>query len=254
MNNLYFIVEGKSTERKVYPKLLEFFSPNYKKVDTLDDINKNNYYLFSSQGYPSIYDDTKYAIKDINNYNKNNKNNKIIYLILCIDAEEMSKDDKIREINANLSDINLYKCDLKIIIQNKCIESWFLGNKKIFKRNPQDDELKKFINFYNVYSNDPENMDKIDDFKSSIASFHKLYLKKLLKERNQRYSEKIPYYVIENQYINCLKERINKDHHLKSLKYFIEFCDEINNNICTTIINSKNSIKSNKLKNISSKK
>jgi|GEM_PF-3358452 len=63
--NIYFLFEGKSTETKVYPKYLSYLIPELKKVDNYQEVIENNYYIFSSSGYPSIYDDIEYAIEDI---------------------------------------------------------------------------------------------------------------------------------------------------------------------------------------------
>lgn len=80
--NIYFLVEGKSTERKVYPAWLAHLLPELKRVSNYNDVTNNNYYLFSANGYPSIiYEHLPNAIADINangNYN---------YLVLCLDAE-----------------------------------------------------------------------------------------------------------------------------------------------------------------------
>lgn len=64
--NLYFLVEGKSTEKKVYPAWLQHLLPELKQVPNYDEVEKNNYYLFSANGYPSIiYEHLPNAIADI---------------------------------------------------------------------------------------------------------------------------------------------------------------------------------------------
>ena len=52
--NLYFLVEGKRTENKVYPAWLKHLLPELQQVKNFDEVDKNNFYLFSANGYPSI--------------------------------------------------------------------------------------------------------------------------------------------------------------------------------------------------------
>ena len=63
--NLYFLVEGQSTEADVYPAWLSYLIPKLKRVDSFDEVEYNNYYLFSSFGIPSIEKDIINAIEDI---------------------------------------------------------------------------------------------------------------------------------------------------------------------------------------------
>jgi hypothetical protein len=47
--NLYFLVEGKRTEKKVYPAWLAHLLPELQRVQNYDQVNQNNYYLFSGE-------------------------------------------------------------------------------------------------------------------------------------------------------------------------------------------------------------
>ena len=51
-----------------------------------------------------------------------------------------------------------YKCrvEIKYVIQHFCIETWFLGNKTIFKNKPKDKELNDYLKIFDVRVNDPE--------------------------------------------------------------------------------------------------
>jgi hypothetical protein len=42
--NIYFLVEGNSTEKQIYPKWLEYLIPNLKRVKYYDQVENNNYY------------------------------------------------------------------------------------------------------------------------------------------------------------------------------------------------------------------
>lgn len=222
--NIYFLVEGKSTERKVYPAWLSHLLPELKRVNNFDEVKRNNYFLFSANGYPSIiYNHLPNAIKDINargNYN---------YLVVCLDAEENTASCLQKEIYDFLESqiIEMGGTKLVLIIQNRCIESWFLGNRKIYSRNPQNQPLLEYTRYYNVESDCPELMGRYHKF-NTHAQFHESYLKELFKEKNTRYSKNKPGDVLEEYYLKQLLTRIESETtHLPSLQQFIQFCNMI---------------------------
>lgn len=223
--NVYFLVEGKRTERKVYPKWLSILIPNLKLVNFFQDVASNNYKIFSGDGFPHLlHKHLKASIEDVNedgNYD---------YFVICLDSDDCSVDERIKEVNDFLieNDIELNdNIEFRIIVQNKCIESWLLGNRNIFKKNPTDTELVKAINFYNVSENDPEIMGKPDTFAGSNSDFHYHYLKGMLAERNISYTKKNPKDVVEKHYLDQLIKRSQETNHIKTFTNFIEFCDEL---------------------------
>lgn len=221
--NLYFLVEGNSTEKKVYPAWLAHLLPELEQVQNYDAVVKNNYYLFSGGGYPSIYDHITNAIEDILSIGKYD------YFVVCLDAEERTVSDSKQEIYELLQSkkIDMGSTQLVIIIQNRCIETWFLGNRKIYSRNPQTSPLLDYTRFYDVSVNCPELMGKYDNF-NTHAQFHKNYLRKLFETKNISYSEKRPGDVMEKFYLNELLKRIEyQSQHLPTFKEFIQFCNMI---------------------------
>lgn len=54
--NLYFLVEG-VTERKLYPKWINYLLPSLTRVFSPDEAEQNNYYLISGGGFPSLLDE-----------------------------------------------------------------------------------------------------------------------------------------------------------------------------------------------------
>lgn len=60
--NLYFILEGEKTEILLYPKWISYVLPNYTQVDFENQVDTNNFYIFSGGGIPSIYNHTVNAI------------------------------------------------------------------------------------------------------------------------------------------------------------------------------------------------
>jgi hypothetical protein len=223
--NIYFLVEGKRTEMKVYPKWLSYLVPELQRSTTFDTVAKNNYFIFSGNGFPSLLDNhLRNCVSDINNVGKYD------YFVVCLDADEQSATackQEILDFIANEKIILNAKTQFEIIVQNKCLETWFLANPKIFKGNPKSDFLRECVEFYNVKKNDPELMEKLPDFEGSTSVFHSIYLQELLAERNVTYSKKNPQSVAEEYFLRELILRNQKTKHIRSFQYFIEFCEQI---------------------------
>jgi REP element-mobilizing transposase RayT len=224
--NIYFLVEGRRSEKKVYPQWLSYLLPGLTQVRYFDEAKNHNFYLFSSNGYPSILDDIKNAAEDINSCGK------YAYLVVCLDADESTVEEKREEINEIFQPGSLeLKAELVIIVQNRCFETWFLGNRKVFPRNPQDEIFREYCRFYNVSIKDPELMPNFAGF-NRIAQFHEDYLKRMLREKGIRYTKRNPGNVGEPHYIEALQKRTGNNHnHLKTLKYFFQFCESIHRSL-----------------------
>jgi hypothetical protein len=224
--NIYFLVEGKRTEMKVYPKWLSYLVPELQKVQNFDDVSKNNYYIFSGNGFPSLLDKHLPAcvadINEVGNYD---------YFVICLDADEQGIANCKQEIRDFMAKENILlnqNTKFEVIVQNKCLETWFLGNPKIFKKNPTSDFLKNCISFYNVKENDPEFMDKLQNFEGSTSVFHSSYLQELLAEKNIFYSKRNPQGVTEEYFLKELINRNKKTGAIQSFRHFIDFCKQIN--------------------------
>lgn len=227
--NIYFLVEGKKTEIKVYPKWLYILVPELTRVQSFDEVVKNNYYMFSGNGFPSLLDNhLKNSILDVNSQKNYD------YLVVCLDADNVEMEERKSEIIRFMSDNDIklnQRTTLEIIVQNKCFETWFLGNSKIFKANPKSDFLKECILYYNVKKSDPELMNKLQWYENSVSDFHTSYLREMLAERKVRYSKNNPNEVTEEYFLNELIKRNVKTNHIISFKYFLDFCRRIRNNL-----------------------
>jgi hypothetical protein len=223
-------VEGKRTEKKVYPQWLSCLLPWLRQVSHFDEVDNHNYYLFSSNGYPSILDDIENAIKDINECGSYS------HLVICLDADEFTVQERTEEIRQLFETRSLdLDVELKVVVQNRCFETWFLGNRKVYSRNPQDEIFKRYCSFYDVSVDDPELMTNYPGF-NRTAQFHEDYLKRMLGEKGIRYTKRNPGSVGEPHYINALKKRIkDKPCHLASLNYFFSFCASLRQEITGTI-------------------
>jgi hypothetical protein len=223
--NLYFILEGEKTEVLLYPKWINFILPEYKQVYLEKDVIDNNFYIFSGGGIPSIYNHTINAIKNINDRPIFDK------LIVCLDAEEEGVEKRLKEIKEHIAKSNVVlnpRCKIEFVIQNICIETWFLGNRKIVKKIPEGLLLRTFIEHYNVTINDPEELEKINGFRNK-AHFHLSYFKEILKEHNLSYKKSNPTIVLERSFFDELEKRVNETEHLSTFKHFLMLLLEMKN-------------------------
>jgi DNA polymerase I-like protein with 3'-5' exonuclease and polymerase domains len=244
--NFYFVFEGK-TEPIVYKKWLSVLLPELTEVDSFDAVNQNNYYYVSDMGVPSCYRVAANAIQDINAFPKYN------YLVLFTDADRFTVAEKKAEADKQINLELQYKpfktlpenCQLEIIVQKVCIETWFLGNRKFFVRHPQHNAtLQQYIAYFDVCTSNPEdlasefvqdeeNTKDIFGYKTK-ALFHEGYLREIFKERSSAsnksfsYRKSKPMEVQEEYYLKQLIARIeaNSDH-LLSFQEFIKFCLKI---------------------------
>lgn len=225
--NLYFILEGEKTEVLLYPKWINFILPSLKQVDFESKVIDDNYYIFSGGGIPSIYNHTLNAIKNIND------NPVFDRLVVCLDGEEIGTENRIREITDYINESGVVlneNCKLDFVVQNICIETWFLGNRKIVKKIPEGLLLKEFIEHYNVVVEDPEAMDKLEGFRNK-AHFHYSYFREILKEHNLTYKKSRPTIVLDKSFFDELKKRVDDTIHMPSFKQLLTLLYEIKSEI-----------------------
>lgn len=221
--NIYFLVEGK-TELIIYPKWLNYLVPELKRVQYYDQINKNSYYIISAKGNARIVHDgipnAIEKIQEMGNYN---------YFVICLDADEETVEERKNWIYEFIETekIELGKTKLEIFIQNRCLETWFLGNRKIFNSKQSLDKLlNEYVLYYDVSQDDPELMGKYNQ--ESHAKFHLSYLKEIFKAKKQSYSKTHPQQAQENYYLEQLLKRIQeKPEQMQTFREFIEFCKSI---------------------------
>lgn len=225
---VYFLVEGK-TERKLYPGWLKHLIPTLTPMSNPAEQTDNGYFLISGGGFPHLLDKrlvhSAEDISDAGDYD---------YFVLALDADEVSVEYRIDEVNNRIAAENLSfgNCRVRLVIQNRCVETWLLGNRRVFSRNPTDEKLAKCTRFYNVFRDDPEEMTKPNDFEESYSVFHYQYLKAMLAQRHMRYSKKNPGEAVKASYLDSLKERLAETPgHLATLRTFLQLCDEISDHM-----------------------
>ncbi len=224
--NLYFLVEGE-TERKVYEKWVQYEFPNLRLAERIKDIQSNAYYIVSGGGIPAIVDHIEDAFREIKHYGV------FDHFFICLDSEKLPYAarfqkiaDKILEIEEKIDKNPSFKTH--IIVQHCCIETWFLGHKKMLRKNPSNQELIKCKKFYDVSLYDPELMECPSGYLTK-ASFHLKYFQEMLKEHNRDnknkqmvYTKTNPFIVIKDEhYLNALKKRCETTH-LSSLRFLFD--------------------------------
>jgi hypothetical protein len=216
--NIYFLVEG-DTEAIVYPKWLAYLAPSFERVDRLEQAAGHSYYLFNCGGYPSIHNHMVSAIQDINALGIYDK------LVVSFDVDEEDVTTRIEKANQHLQTqgVQLERAELVYCLQDACIETWFMGNRAIFKRNPQNKALSDMIKFYDVYQDDPEQMTKPETYDGERQQFHKHYWKLLARERRMRYRETSPGDTKNTAFLENLQTRVRDTGHLPTLTHFFDF-------------------------------
>ena len=229
---IYFLVEGRRTESKVYRAWLSHLIPELSRMDRYNEATTSGYFLISAEGYPSIIQDhIPNSVEDINRAGDYD------YFVVSLDADEATVQDRIDEINESLSAnaLHLINAELRIIVQNRCIETWLLGNRRIVKKSPEGSTLQNYVEHYNVRLYDPELMQKHSGF-NTHAQFHNQYLKEIFRERNIHYSKKSPGEALKKTYLEELRSRVRDEpSHLGSLQAFLDFCSLVKSQIATDL-------------------
>jgi hypothetical protein len=217
--NLYIIVEGRRTEKKIYPVWIKYVNPTLRQISNLDEFTTDCYIIYSAQGIGDYEKVISQAIKDVNSHPE------IDYLVISTDSEEISLEKRKSLLENFIINLNFDLTKVRLIIQHFCIEAWALGNKKAFKRNPSNKTLCNYYNFYNAMENDPEEMPNYnEDIFGSKAQFAFDYLTLALKEKydHLRYEKGHPALIKKESYFKQLKERLENDNHIKSFQMFLD--------------------------------
>ncbi|MBZ0131100.1 MAG: hypothetical protein K8F53_00650 [Rhodocyclaceae bacterium] len=215
--NIYVLVEGDVTEKKVYETWIRYVNPTLTPVAHPADVAANNYVIVSGQGYPQYLQRLKNALADVRN------NPTFDRLVIAVDSEDKSYQEKFDQINDVVKRSRVKK-DVRIVIQHFCFETWALGNTKVMRQVPVDNELKKFKVIFDVRSDDPELLpDHLAD-ELNRSQFAYQYLRRILIDRSPklRYSKSDPGCVIQKQYFDQVATRLNRTGHIASFQYFLD--------------------------------
>ena len=222
--NAYIIVEGEQTEMTVYPAWISIIAPNMQRVLDARGITHDSYFLFCGYGIPHIFQHVVNSVKDINDINSRG-NSTYDYLIVCLDTEEETREDIENHLREHLAKAGVTPQGYSIIIfeHKVCMETWFLGNRRLFKDTPNGPEMIKYLRHYNVKKHNPEEMESIQPDRWNTAQFHRKYLKAMLAERNLKYDKNKTDVVCTPEYLNELIIRYEQTSHLKTFGSWYEF-------------------------------
>ncbi len=214
--NIYVVVEGEKTEKKVYEKWIKYVNPSLRFVQNISLVKDNNYVIYAGFGYPFYFQVIDDAIEYVNTHGI------IDRLVIAVDSDEMSYKEKYDEIKDY---INNKQCTAKIhiVIQHFCIETWALGNRIIINTNPQSNLLRGYVQFFNVVKNDPELLPEYTKECLNRSQFAYKYLKTAVNERyrNLTYSKNNPKILLNRKYFSRVNRRLYKTGHISSFKTFL---------------------------------
>ncbi len=208
--NYYIVCEGAKTEPIVYESWIPIINSSLTRVNSCFQLQNNNFYILSGLGYPNYFNVIKNSIDDIICNNINAK------LIIIVDSEDFTFQEKDTEIRDFIFDYKSNFNNYEIIVQVPCIEAWGLGNRKFISNKPNSLKLNELLLHYNVRSLDPEFISEYDEFnKAQTAGF---YLKEAAKEKRQTYNKNNPNILIDNNYLKNLKRRYDKTGHISNIE------------------------------------
>jgi hypothetical protein len=208
----YLLVEGRRTEMMVYPAWLNILAPNLKKATSVTEVtNKGDYYyIFSGLGMPHLLDRVlPSAIADVE------ANSAFTELVVVVDSEGISEEELSNEIYLRFEEFKIRKdIILTIIIQNICIETWLLANKKMYSANTQCEVLRGYREHHDCCVLDPEDMKATPKSLTagSVSDFHFDYVRRIFREKNLVYTKRTPANVCERHYVNQIINRCISGH------------------------------------------
>lgn len=215
--NFYIVVEGRSGERRVYPKWISILNPSLKEVYSIADIDKDTYLIVSGNGYPNYFRIIDNAVEDCNAYAV------IDRLVVAVDAEDLSYQDKKSEILSYIG-ARMQPDKVKVVVQFPCLENWALGNRIVCRRKPHDARLRKYLRTYDVRIEDPEELPSLPGEDLNRCQFAFVYLKRMLHDRYPGliYTKSNPVVIEHEKYFAQIRKRLEDTNHIRSFSDFLE--------------------------------
>jgi len=216
--NVYVVVEGRVVEKAVYTVWIPEANNQLTPAVYLDDVAENNFYIVSGNGYPAYFEVVHAALQDVNDSEIFDR------LVVCVDSEDMTLEDKREELIAYVDSTGLGHIDYRLVVQHFCFETWALGNRTIGSRHPQNQSLQKYRQLYNVQTHDPEELPALPQESLTRSQFAEKYLRLILNDRNKRlsYSKANPRVVAHPKYFWQLCKRLDETQHIQSFGAFLQ--------------------------------
>jgi hypothetical protein len=206
----YIVVEGRQTEKKVYQSWIEHAFPGVTRVGRIEDMVEGGYFILIGGGYPRYEKRILNAVADIRE-----NSDSFDHLMVCVDAEEVQAEQRCRDVDEIVSGAGS-PVTHTVVVHDCCMETWFLGNRRLAKRNPESERLRRYYEFFDVRMQDPESLPAMVPG-TPRARFHLEYLRELFRERGLSYSKIRPGEVRDATYLTELVRRVEETDHLRSL-------------------------------------
>lgn len=221
---LYFLLEGKRSEAKIYPAWLASLQRPFNRLMRVDDVHEDgarSFFSFSANGYPSIVSGhLRNAIADVR------KHRGYDWLVVCLDTDEATALQRIAEVEAAAAELEGSATRLFVVAQSRCIESWLLGNPRLIGAAPPT-YLAELRDFYDVRRGCPEVMGCPRSWPNH-AQFHFHYLREAFKAKHMVYSKANPGDAATRTYFDALRSRIDRDGHcMATFRRFVDFVDNL---------------------------
>jgi hypothetical protein len=214
--NVYVVVEGKA-EKIIYKSWIPLVNPALKSVDRISDVNSGSFHVVSGHGYPFYLEVIDNALSDVNHLRVFDR------LVISVDSEEMTREEKLSEI---LEYLDGKQCiaEVKIVIQHFCLETWALGNRRVVRRQPASQRLRRYKGFFDVRIRDPELLPAYPGEDLNRAQFAAKYLSAVLNDRNDRitYSKHTPRFISHCKYFDQVRLRLRDTGHIASFESFLD--------------------------------
>lgn len=217
--NVYVVVEGRIVEKEVYTVWIPQVNKTLSPAVLLTDVSDNNFFIVSGNGYPQYLDIIHAGLEDVASTDMFDR------LVICVDSENMSLDDKRDEIAAFVNSTTYAHIDYRVVVQHFCFETWALGNRRIGRKHPAHDSLLgKYRGIYNVLTHDPEGLPALVNERLNRSQFAEKYLRVTLNDRNKNlsYSKHNPSVVAHPTYFSNVRRRLQETGHISSFQAFID--------------------------------
>ena len=217
--NVYVVVEGERAAKKIYKTWIPIVNPTLQYIDYLNQLGQNNFFILAGFGQSQFLNNQiEHAIKDVNNLPFDR-------LVLAIDSEDKSFQDKLTELTDRVDRI-VCNVQVKYVIQHFCFETWLLGNRQIIRRKTNDHDLKRFREIFDIRQNDPELLPANNERTWNRSQFALQYLRAGLRDvhpaNRVSYTKRNPGVVVTEGYFNQVKKRYIEENHIMSFKGFLD--------------------------------
>ena len=203
---LYILVEDGKSGHKIIDHWIPLLLPTLTRAKSIAEIQNNQYVLYSGMGYPRLLGTDRSSpeknilgqtIDTINLYQT------IDYLLIFLDGDDDGVSLRHQIVQQKIESYHRpLSCPYVIFVQNKCLETWLLGNRDLFPTTPLPNFLP-FLAHYNVSIDDPEQMEKDPNFAfaSTSALYHERYLRAMMQNLGYRYSK----FIVRRKPGDCIR-------------------------------------------------